>query len=203
MIMQNWDHVNDVLQFINQQPKKITSFTDFSRVRNYMLAGHACYWKQLIILSSLLDPCIISTYKRYAVSIAGQVQFRNKYIPTNASFSDIVIPYQRQVFYKIPCTMTTTTTSVSLITNQTNDRIQFFTNMILPQLINDKKSTNNSKCTRTLIYIPSYFDYISICNILQKRQDDIQFGSITEYTKNLEVTRTRSYFLKGYTTSII
>ena len=35
--MQNWDHVNGILKLLNQQPMYNNS-TDFSHVRNYLLA---------------------------------------------------------------------------------------------------------------------------------------------------------------------
>ena len=38
LLMQNWDHVNSVLNSLNRQPRKVSDI-DFSRVRNYHLEG--------------------------------------------------------------------------------------------------------------------------------------------------------------------
>jgi U3 small nucleolar RNA-associated protein 25 len=69
LMMQNWDHVNDILSVLNQQPQK-NNDTDFSRVRNYCLEGKAAHWRQLILSSHIMDPCILSTFTRHAKSIA-------------------------------------------------------------------------------------------------------------------------------------
>merc|ERR1719253_975720 len=75
LLMQNWDHVNGILNSLNQQPKKITDI-DFSRVRNYFLEGQGAHWRQLIVVSQFTDPYILSTYRRHAKNIEGQLKIR-------------------------------------------------------------------------------------------------------------------------------
>lgn len=179
--MQNWDHVNDVLSSINQQPQKVTNYTDFSRVRQYLLAGHAAYWRQFICLSAYSEPCILSTVKRYSKSLSGLVRFRKRYTEVDASISDVILPAQRQVFYRFPC---------SSFASQSEDRIRYFVENLLPRLIQNKQKN-------TMIFVASYFDYVSLRNILQKK-GTIEFASITEYTRTSEVSRNKAYFLKGY-----
>jgi U3 small nucleolar RNA-associated protein 25 len=64
LAMQNWDHVNSVLECLNRQPRD-TSNIDFSRVRNYFLEGQGENWRQLIMVSKFADPYILSSFRRY------------------------------------------------------------------------------------------------------------------------------------------
>ena len=44
--MQNWQHVEDVLKAVNQQPLRIHPDTDFSRVRECILGGYSRQCRQ-------------------------------------------------------------------------------------------------------------------------------------------------------------
>lgn len=67
-------------------------------------------------------------------------------------------------------------------------RFQFFVDKVLPQY-------RDSVMSHTLIYIPSYFDYIRLRNYMKK--EEINFASICEYSSRSEVSRTRHFFQKG------
>lgn len=175
LLMQNWDHVNCVLECLNQQPKK-NNDTDFGRVRNYLLAGQAAHWRQLIVSSSLGDPHIVSTFKRHAKSIAGRLKLRRRTPVEDASLCNVLVRV-KQVFQRIPC---------SSFANQGNDRLRFLEQRILPQIRKQK---------HTMLFIPSYFDFVSVRNLLLKKE--IQFVSVTEYARVSEVTRGRARFLQG------
>lgn len=49
--------------------------------------------------------------------------------------------------------------------------------------------------SHTLIYIPSYFDYVRLRNHMKK--EEINFTSVCEYSSKSEVSRARHFFLKG------
>ncbi len=180
MLMQNWDHVVSSLESLNQQPSKINKDTDYSRVRNYLLAGQAAYWKQLIMISSFADPNIQSTFKRHSTSYQGCIKMRRK-IPTteDASMSQVLLYQLKQVFTRIQC---------DSVSSQTKDRLSFFTDKVLPKL-------RQMKQKHTLIYVPSYFDFIALRNYLLKKE--IEFVSVTEYARVSEVGRGRARFLQG------
>ena len=175
LLMQNWDHVNGVLECLNQLPKK-NNDTDFGRVRNYLLAGQAAHWRQLIVCSSLCDPHIVSTFKRHAKSIAGRLKLQRRTPVEDASLCNVLVRV-KQVFQRIPC---------SSFVNQGKDRLRFFEQRILPQIQNQK---------HTMLFIPSYFDFVSVRNLLLKKE--IEFVSVTEYARASEVTRGRARFLQG------
>jgi U3 small nucleolar RNA-associated protein 25 len=46
-----------------------------------------------------------------------------------------------------------------------------------------------------MIFIPSYFDFVSVRNLLMKKEVD--FVSVTEYARVSEVSRGRARFLQG------
>ena len=177
MLMQNWDHVNGVLESLNQQPKNIADI-DFSRVRNYFLEGKGANWRQLIVTSQFSDPHILSTFRRHARSIEGQLKMRRKTSVEDASVCDVMVRV-KQVFQRVPCTS---------VSEAGSNRLRYFSESILPKLTRLKQK-------HTLIYIPSYFDFVAVRNMMLKREMD--FVSVTEYARISEVSRGRARFLQG------
>lgn len=49
--------------------------------------------------------------------------------------------------------------------------------------------------SHTLIYIPSYFDYVRLRNYFKK--EDLSYMPICEYTDKAGISRARQFFLKG------
>lgn len=177
LMMQNWDHVLGTLNEINKQPKK-TNVTDFSRVRNYALAGQSKHWRQLIVFSKFNDACIQGTFKRHAKSIEGRVRLSTKVEASEASVCDVLVKV-KQVFQRVQC---------NTMSTQGDCKLQYFVDKVLPQILRLKQR-------RTLIYIPSYFDFVSVRNVLLKAEAN--FVSVTEYARVSEVSRGRSRFQQG------
>lgn len=67
-------------------------------------------------------------------------------------------------------------------------RFQFFLDKVLPQY-------RDSVMSHTLIYIPSYFDFVRLRNYMKK--EELNFASICEYSSKSEVSRARHFFQKG------
>lgn len=179
LLMQNWDHVASCLEVLNQQPTK-SNDTDFSRVRNYLLAGQAAYWKQLVFVSRLSDPYITSTFKRHAKSVGGRLKLRRKVTADKATITDVLFRV-RQVFQRVPCDIKT----------QGDARLNYFTEKVLPQIIRLRQK-------HTLIYVPSYFDFVSLRNVLMKNEATTSnFVCVTEYSRVSEVSRGRARFNQG------
>ena len=94
-----------VLKLLNQQPM-YNNLTDFSRVRNYLLAedsvkkndkngenvrqSQSQYRRQLIISSKFIDPALLSSFRRYSKSISGQIKLRRKIRDEDSSVSKVV-----------------------------------------------------------------------------------------------------------------
>ena len=180
LLMQNWDHMATIMDRLNKQPKKTTGI-DFARVRNYLLNAQAPSWRQTIMVSRFSDPQLISSFNRYSKSIAGKLKMRRKVSSEEASICN-VLTNVRQVYQRVSCESFAT---------QGDQRVKYFKDTILPQLIRTKQK-------HTLIYIPSYFDFISVRNMMLKHEiASNHFVSVTEYARVSEVTRGRARFLQG------
>lgn len=176
LLMQNWDHVS-VLDSLNRQPKKVSDI-DFSRVRKYFLNGHGAHWRQLIIVSKFADPYIQSTFRRHAKNIQGQLKIRQKIPSQCASICNVMVRV-KQIFQRVACQRPSEAGA---------NRLRYFCDHVLSKLIRLQQK-------HTLIYIPSYFDFIAVRNILLKRETN--FVSVTEYARVSEVSRGRARFLQG------
>ncbi|GFH51910.1 hypothetical protein CTEN210_08386 [Chaetoceros tenuissimus] len=180
LLMQNWDHMATILSRLNQQPKK-NSGIDFGRVRNYLLEGQASKWRQSIMVSRFADPQLIASFNRHATSVAGKIKVRRKVSSDEASICSVLTKV-RQVFQRVPCDSFAT---------QGESRLKYFENIVLPQLLRTKQK-------HTLIYIPSYFDFISIRNLMLKHEiAQMHFVSVTEYARQSEMNRGRARFFQG------
>ncbi|GMG28009.1 unnamed protein product [Ambrosiozyma monospora] len=87
----------------------------------------------------------------------------------------------RQVFLRF---------QVDQLTKSADSRFEFFKNIILSQIINKL-----SYETGTLVYIPSYIDYIRVKNYLS--DINISAVGIDEYSSQKELTRNRFSFKSG------
>ena len=163
LLMQNWDHVMGVMKAINQQPKKMNE-TDFSRVRQYFLSKKAENFRQLICLAPFNDANLIGTFKRHAKSFAGRLRVGSKVSVSSAAICDVNVKV-KQVFQRIPC---------SSIAEQGAAKVKYFAEKILPELLKLKQK-------HTLVYIPSYFEFCSVRNLLLK--EGVNFVSVTEYAR--------------------
>jgi U3 small nucleolar RNA-associated protein 25 len=157
---------------------------DFSRVRNYILDGHAKRVRQLICFSHFAFPELNSLFSNYSSNIRGQVKMFQDY---EGTVSNVSLPVS-QVFYRVP--------KRSLI-DSPNTRFQFFISKILPMLRH--ASTGNSSTlhqqAHTLIVIPSFFDFTRVRNYLK---DHIyNFAAISEYSSQSRVDKSRQGFITG------
>merc|ERR1712071_720816 len=96
-----------------------------------------------------------------------------------ASISDVLLVKVKQVFQRLPC---------GSVNTLYNDRLKYFEKKVLPQILR-----LNQK--HTLIFIPSYFDFVSVRNLLTEKEAN--FVSVTEYARVSEVSRGRARFLQG------
>lgn len=173
-LMQNWDHVLEILKRLNQMPKA-SHDTDFSRIREYALEGNAKYYRQTILCSAFLDPLMQSAMHRHSFNYAGTTRIRKIHSGTISK----VMPYAKQVFATI---------KIDTITSESDHRFDYFTSQVLPKIIqHDQK--------HTLLYIPSYFDYVRVRNYLTKQ--NINVSHCSEYHTDAEISRSRSSFFHG------
>ena len=154
LMMQNWEHVLNIFDHLHLQPKK-SHDTDFSRVRNWLLEGHAPFYRQTLIFSRMPAPPINSLFNKYCKNYAGKFQLNLLENPKYQIGTICQIGYSLgQVFHRIDCD-----SPVDLA----EARFNFFVEKILPQFKDEMKS-------HTLIFVPSYFDFVKLRNYFKKNE---------------------------------
>ncbi|KAM4902544.1 U3 small nucleolar RNA-associated protein 25 homolog [Sylvia borin] len=174
-LMQNWEHVLHLMKHINLLPLD-SHGVDFSRVRMLNLNNWCKYYRQTLLFSALQDPQINSVFNKHCFNYVGQVAIRN--VPLTGSISHVVVQLPH-VFRRL---------EADSVTSVIDARFQFFIDKVLPEY-------RDAIMSHTLIYVPSYFDYVRLRNYFKK--EDLNFTHICEYTKKAAVCRARRFFLKG------
>eukprot|EP00040_Diaphanoeca_grandis_P028573 m.165769 g.165769 ORF g.165769 m.165769 type:complete len:563 (+) comp31396_c0_seq1:2698-4386(+) len=169
MLMQNWDHVGQLLKLVNLNPSQ-TRDTDFSRVRKWSLNGWGKYYRQTILTSAFNSPDINHLFKTLTSNYSGRATFAR---PAVGEISRLTVELP-QAFHRISCT--------SLVTSA-DQRFDFFLNTVLPEYSPESRKS-------ILIFVPDYFDFVRLRNHF--RNKDMSFGQICEYTTTSNVSRARS-----------
>ncbi|XP_053316940.1 U3 small nucleolar RNA-associated protein 25 homolog [Spea bombifrons] len=174
-LMQNWEHMLHMMNHLNLQPTE-SHGVDFSRVRMWNLSNWAKFFRQTLLFSALQEPQINSIFNKHCFNYSGQVSVKS--MPATGSICHVVVQLPH-VFQRLEAD-----SSLSVI----DARFQFFTDKILPQY-------RDAIMSHTLIYIPSYFDYVRLRNYFKK--EELNFTHICEYTDKPGISRARQFFLKG------
>ncbi|XP_078036154.1 U3 small nucleolar RNA-associated protein 25 homolog [Augochlora pura] len=171
-VMQNWDHMIHVLNHLHLQPKD-SHKTDFSRVRSWCVNGWTKYYRQTLIFSGINIPEINGIFNKRCHNYAGKIKVIN---PVSLGSICQVVVQVPQVFHRFECT-----SHVQAL----EQRMEFFAAKILPQY-------KDRIMNHTLIFVPSYFDFVKLRNYLKK--EEYSFVQICEYTKDSKVARARDMF---------
>lgn len=158
---QNIDHLNQILKCLNRIPQQDQG-TDFSRVREYALQGWSKFYRQTILISEHNDPELKSIFHKSCQNFAGRVHFSRK--SYEGTINQVLVP-AKQVFKRL---------EVPSIVALSDTRFTYFQETFLPQL----KAADGG----TLIFIPSYFDFVRLRNWLKVEMPD-KFVSCCEYTR--------------------
>lgn len=174
-LMQNWEHVLHLLDYMHLQPKD-SHGVDFSRVRMWALNGWNKFFRQTLLFSQLPCPEIKAVMTKYCRNFSGHVLACNPTV--DGSICQVATQLQ-QVYQRI--------NTVSFI-NDPDDRFKVFTTKVLPQY-------KDSLLQGTMVFIPSYFDYVRVRNYFRK--EGLNFCQICEYSNPSEVSRVKQYLINS------
>ncbi|XP_069897677.1 U3 small nucleolar RNA-associated protein 25 homolog isoform X2 [Dipodomys merriami] len=174
-LMQNWEHVLHLMNHMNLLPLD-SHGVDFSRVRMWSLNNWSKYYRQTLLFGALQDAQVNSLFSMHCINLQGQVAVRN--VPMTGSISHVLVQLPH-VFQRME-----TENLASVI----DARFNFFISKILPQY-------RDAVMSHTLIYVPSYFDFVRLRNYFKK--EELNFTHICEYTQKSGVSRARHFFLQG------
>lgn len=180
--MQNWLHLLHVLDNMHLTPKDQHD-VDYTRVRHWALNGQGRFYRQTVILSDVAAPELRSVFAKYCNNYAGSVQFR-PVVPSNGCLSEISL-YLPQAFHRLPIAGSSAVDSAI----DADARFAYFTRRILPKL-----KERGLRC-RTLIFIPSYLDFVRVRNHM--KADGASFVQVADYAENAKIARARGLFYHG------
>ncbi|KAI1009679.1 hypothetical protein LB504_003603 [Fusarium proliferatum] len=180
LLMQNWEHVEFIFEHMNLQPKDAHG-CDFSRVRSWYLEDWAKYFRQTIIMSAFNTPELSELLRSHCHNWAGKVRLQPEY---PGMLSQLGIK-AKQTFSRFQS---------SSVDKDPDARFEYFTSAIVPSLAKRAKDA-----TGTLIFIPSYLDFVRVRNYFATSSavENVTFGAISEYADVPEASRARSHFLNG------
>ncbi|UZJ53314.1 hypothetical protein CBS101457_002634 [Exobasidium rhododendri] len=178
MTMQNWEHVQFIFTHLNQIPKQAHD-ADFSRIKQWYLDSHAPYMRQSILLSSYDTSEFRGLYRSTLRNIGGKVHLTSS---KEAGVLSQVRSGIRQTFQKFTC---------NNIQLESQLRIETFLNKVFKTIL--KSALSSSK---TIIFVPSYFDFILLQEELRKRYAEHvdSFAILTEYSSGKEISKARTQF---------
>ncbi|XP_065911888.1 U3 small nucleolar RNA-associated protein 25 homolog [Dysidea avara] len=175
MLMQNWEHVQDVFEHMHIQPRD-SHDVDFSRVRMWSLNGHSKYYCQTLLLSAFPAAEINSLFNKHCHSIHGKVKIS---VPDYQGTICQVSLHIPQTFRRVDC---------SNYSELADARFKFFLEEILP-------NHSSPLMAQTAIFIASYPDFVHIRNYMMREEKS--FTQICEYTNNPDISRARTKFFHG------
>lgn len=180
LLMQNWEHVEYIFEHLNLQPTDAHD-CDFSRVRSWYLEDWSRHFRQTVMLSAFNTPELTELFRLHSQNWAGKVRLQPEYpgvlqqmgVKAKQTFSRFQSPS---------------------VDKDPDARFEYFTTTIIPSLTKRAKDA-----TGTLIFIPSYLDFVRVRNYFANSHEagNISFGAISEYADVPEASRARSHFLSG------
>ncbi|RKP19244.1 DNA repair exonuclease, partial [Rozella allomycis CSF55] len=173
--MQNWDHIDLIMENINKLPTK-SHDADISRIRSFYLDGLGSKVRQTLVFTEHLTPEINHLFSKSCSNYSGYAKVKVEYPGTMTN----ILRSCNHLFYKVP---------VESIASSADDRFNYFIFKILPVV---KDALQNG---HVCLFVPSYFDFVRIRNHLTSEL--YSFNSLSEYTSDKDISRTRTSFFKG------
>uniref|UniRef100_A0A9I9DFA3 U3 small nucleolar RNA-associated protein 25 n=1 Tax=Cucumis melo TaxID=3656 RepID=A0A9I9DFA3_CUCME len=172
--MQNWSHVNTVIEHMNKIPSKQHG-TDVMRIRQWYLDGHARFYRQSVILGFHSNPDINGFFNRYCNNFEGKVKLLCEY----KGILPKVVLQVRQVYERFDS---------DSLADVDDARLEYFSKKVFPKI-------NESSQGGVMLFISSYFEFVRVRNFLKAQ--NASFCLLGEYTKQSDISRARNWFFEG------
>ncbi|CEP10770.1 hypothetical protein [Parasitella parasitica] len=176
-LMQNWEHIDHIFQHLNLIPTDGHG-CDISRIKSWYLDGKAKYLRQTLVFADFLTPEFNALFNKYLKNIAGKLKIKHSY--EEGLILD-VIPQIQQTFTRIDAPSLKSINDI---------RYKYFIEKTLPTL---RKSAIMQ--SHTLIFIPSYFDFVRVRNYFEDNK--YSYEPCSEYASGSAITRSRAQFFHG------
>ncbi|KAK8040697.1 hypothetical protein PG991_000485 [Apiospora marii] len=179
LLNQNWQYIEFVLEHLNMQPREAHD-CDFSRVREWYLEKQAHNYRQTLIFSAFNTPELQEVH-RQCQNWAGRVRVQPEY---PGSIQELGVKV-KQTFSRFDAPSAAA---------EPDARFEYFISAIVPTLVKRAKDVEG-----TLIFVPSYFDYVRLRNYFANSPAtaNLTFGTIGDYASVPEASRAGSHFLSG------
>ncbi|KAK6152161.1 hypothetical protein DH2020_014796 [Rehmannia glutinosa] len=174
MLMQNWSHVNTVVEQLNRLPSKQHG-TDIMRIRPWYLDGQARFYRQTIILGSHINPELNALFNQHCLNYRGKVKLECKY---KGVLPKILIQV-RQIYERF---------DTESIAEADDARLKYFCEKVFPKI---KDSVQNG----VMIFVSSYFEFVRLRNYLKSQA--ASFCLFGEYIKRNDISHVRGQFYRG------
>ena len=121
MMMQNWAHVQSAFAAINRLPVSAHD-VDFSRVREWALAGLAAHYRQTLLTASWTDVAFRRLARVHCShSLGGRISFLPRYNLGGALLERAAMPAIKQTFRRISAARRKGASSVASVLSQVSD----------------------------------------------------------------------------------
>lgn len=187
--MQNWAHVSEVLAKLNNPPRNFDKLKiDFSRVRMWSINDQSPWVTQVLTFGRYLTPEVVSIVKKSKNVVGGATLYKSVNDETvvtkckrNLLRRGLLSPQSplKHAFHRF---------AVKSVVDAPNDRFEFFKSVLVPQM-----TTKLSYDYGTLLYVPSYIDYLRVVDYLE-RETKVPFVAIDEYSSRSRADRNRTLF---------
>ena len=191
LFLQNWDHLLHIWDHFHLQPRE-SHGTDFSRVRPWAVNGWSKHYRQTAIFSSIALLEFSSLLNKRCCNYAGSVRVVNPiangsicqvvvqlpqvYTTLNRSSSSNLSKWKTMIkcFFFFSFFQVFQRLDAPSVTQGLDVRFDFLVRKVLPD-------HTDPLMAHTMIYVPSYFDFVRIRNYLRKQ--GLSFVQICEYSK--------------------
>ncbi|OQR97566.1 digestive organ expansion factor [Thraustotheca clavata] len=187
-LMQNMEHVRAVMNAINVIPKEAPN-ADFSRIREWNLNHQAHFFRQTIVYSHAPDAQLNNLLNRSCHNFAGAVRLmphydlEGQYSPAMCN----IVHSIKQIFQRID---TPAQAGSCLLAKESDIRFEYFKKHIVQPLLDHPTK-------HTMIFVPSYFDFVRVRNLFAEHKKLINVVAISEYSTDSQISRARTHFFHG------